>query len=89
MSPGSRADGERSQAWQALTGLSWRGHECFLVSTSGYENTMKHLPHCGNPRPPSWWGRAPVTTASRDVSQEKYPAYIWPVMKTNKECTVI
>ena len=80
MSPGSRADGERSQAWQALTGLSWRGHEWLREYTLRKSEASKLV---GTGR------RAPVTTASRDVSQEKYPAYIWPVMKTNKECTVI
>jgi len=57
----------------------------------GYVNNMKHLPHCSKPCPPRWWGNKDVHMSHQaslnrkqpshyhfKVSQEEYPAYVWP-----------
>lgn len=93
-----------SNGWRSHPAVKmWRGHECFLAVycnacidewiARGYKNTMKHLPHCGKPRPPKWWGNPDVHLShqaslnrksaeySFDVSQERYPAYVWPAAR--------
>ena len=57
----------------------------------GYNNTMQKLPHCKNPRFPSWWGWEPMIKShqaslnrkdssfySFEVGDYKDHGYIWP-----------
>ncbi len=81
---------------------AWEGCACALaVYTNtmirewvarGYNNTMKLLPHCANPKMPWWWGWEPVHASHRAVLNRKKPefysfentgeydnwGYVWP-----------
>ena len=63
----------------------WTGHTCFLAKYCntmisewkfrGYKNTMEFLPHCANPRPPWWWGWAPIHLSHQASLNRKKPDY--------------
>ena len=65
--------------------LMWKGHVCFLAKymnamidewvARGYRNNMKKLPHCANPRPPWWWGWAPIHLSHQAALNRKKPDY--------------
>jgi hypothetical protein len=80
---------------------AWEGHRCALAMYTnvmidewiarGYNNTMQKLPHCKNPRFPSWWGWEPMIKShqaslnrkdssfySFQVGDYKDHGYIWP-----------
>jgi hypothetical protein len=80
---------------------AWEGHRCALAMYTnvmidewiarGYNNTMQKLPHCKNPRFPSWWGWEPMIKShqaslnrkdskfySYEVGDYKDHGYIWP-----------
>jgi hypothetical protein len=81
--------------------LMWKGHTCFLAKYMntmidewvgrGYRNSMQKLPHCSNPRPPWWWGWAPIHMSHQAALNRKNPdwyhfdvgvwsnyGYVWP-----------
>lgn len=87
--------------------LAWQGHTCALAMYTntmikewiarGYNNTMKMLPHCKNPRFPWWWGWTPVIMSHKASLNRKMPdfysfevgeyanyGYVWPTKVPEK-----
>lgn len=70
--------------------LAWEGHTCALAMYTnamitewvkrGYNNNMKYLPHCSQPKFPWWWGWEPIIMSHRASLNRKMPSYYsWPV----------